>query len=1085
MFDKIADFIIRRHKLVIIIWVLALLAALPLAPMVNSVLQYEETDSGTMELESVVAQEFIGKHFGNSSEQPSTLIVLTTSDARGEQAKEAVYNIQRELFNASHLNKMPAVKVESAYTVAELYAIKVLAGLNIGYNEVNQTTYVVYGLPADYRTAYNELNMTAWAIYGLPDAYTLFYVVSRADPEITVDEADDIAYSGTKDVLEYFAGELSPEQLLMAELWLDDFSAEWNQTKYMSDVSQAMERRNVSYAAAFEPFVDDLPVPLEEKVVLLWMNQTTDFANFDDFHHISALAKALVDEMIDVEMSDLPEEERALVHAYFGTFYHHWNATSGDPDQTAFEGMIDDAVTEFSAVLPEPERSIFLAIQSGLGYGGYNNTSVRHNFVVSLVATMAGSLRPEHWVVDAAARLGPIPNPFALEALSDRIVENSTLSTLPFMIPEEIVRLTVSEDNTTMLIALVFDAKDAAHGKAAVPMVRQIVHDALGARDIRAYVTGSDPISADIEETTFRDLEVVEPVTITLVLVLIGLYFRSFVASSVPPLSIGLALGITYALVYLVGYFVLPIHYSVLTLLLSAMMGAGCDYCIFILSRYREERSKGLDQKESVRQAVTWAGESIATSGATVIIGFGVLSIGQFPMFKSMGISLALGVTIALLVALTMLPSLLVLLGDRMFWPSRLNKARAKKSKPSYFTRSAHFAIKHAKAIVLVAVIISIPTTYLAATLHTSYDYVSSMPETESKDGLGVLQDSFGAGRIMPTQIALAMSEPVLVNGTFNDRTLLAIDNTSKTLLALDNVKSITSPTYPNGEPIGLDPANLSAYESVILTMLSADGPSYGRAVLITVTFADQPFAQGSIQTIEQIRGLSGEIESSPLIDRVYVGGATASMFDISNLVQSDFSNMEVLVVVGIYVVLLVVLGSVINPLRSILTILLSISWTLAATLLLFHFLGQTILYMVPMILLIVCLGLGMDYDILLTTRIREEAAKGMSTNEAIVHGVEKTGGIITACGIIMAAAFGSMMLSNGYLLKEFGFALMFAILLDATIVRIYLVPAIMSLLGKWNWWAPGPLARVNKRRDERRIAKVEPPVPQAQELTD
>jgi RND superfamily putative drug exporter len=164
----------------------------------------------------------------------------------------------------------------------------------------------------------------------------------------------------------------------------------------------------------------------------------------------------------------------------------------------------------------------------------------------------------------------------------------------------------------------------------------------------------------------------------------------------------------------------------------------------------------------------------------------------------------------------------------------------------------------------------------------------------------------------------------------------------------------------------------------------------------------------------------------------------------------------------------MVVLGSIINPLRSILTILLSISWTIATTMVIFNFiLGFPILWMMPMILFVVCLGLGMDYDIFLTTRIREEAQKGMSDKDAIVHAVERTGGIITACGIIMASAFGTMMLSEGALLREFGFALMFAILLDATIVRIYLVPAIMSLLGKWNWYAPGRLQRV--RRDEKK----------------
>ncbi|MFW5914426.1 MAG: MMPL family transporter, partial [Thermoplasmatota archaeon] len=122
------------------------------------------------------------------------------------------------------------------------------------------------------------------------------------------------------------------------------------------------------------------------------------------------------------------------------------------------------------------------------------------------------------------------------------------------------------------------------------------------------------------------------------------------------------------------------------------------------------------------------------------------------------------------------------------------------------------------------------------------------------------------------------------------------------------------------------------------------------------------------------------------------------------------------------------------------------------------------ILWLMPMIVFVVTMGLGMDYDVFLTTRIREEVVRGYDDREAIVRAVEGTGKIITACGLIMSGAFASMMLSSTSLLQEFGFALAFAILLDATLVRIYLVPAIMVLLEGWNWWAPGRLQRVGRK---------------------
>jgi RND superfamily putative drug exporter len=285
------------------------------------------------------------------------------------------------------------------------------------------------------------------------------------------------------------------------------------------------------------------------------------------------------------------------------------------------------------------------------------------------------------------------------------------------------------------------------------------------------------------------------------------------------------------------------------------------------------------------------------------------------------------------------------------------------------------------------------------------------------------------------------------------------IESLCEDLTGLENVNYVTSPTRPFGETI--DYASISNDTSIeaalsdqyMRTMVGDNT----RTVLITVIFEAEPYAAESIDSITVIREEADALVlENPEIEAIYVGGGTALMYDVSILTQQDFVTILIVVVIGIYLALLVVLGSVINPLRSILTILLSISWTLVVTMVVFEYVfGQTIMWMVPLILLAVCLGLGMDYDLLLTTRVREETRRGRSNEDAIVYAVERTGGIITACGLIMAGAFGTMMLSQGWLLREFGFALMFAILLDAMVVRTYLVPAIMSLLGKWNWWAP------------------------------
>ena len=672
-------------------------------------------------------------------------------------------------------------------------------------------------------------------------------------------------------------------------------------------------------------------------------------------------------------------------------------------------------------------------------------------------------------VIIKVGDLGVSPDQATLLGLNYDITKEMGISNIETLSPVigDSLSLLVSENGKITMMTFSYGEKGTATAEQ-LSELREIVNGAAEGTSIQHWITGSDPLGSDLEESTMSDLRIIEPVTIVLVLVLIGLFFRSLLGAVMPPLSVGIALGISFSLVYLLS-FVMQIHYSVQTLMLTGMMGAGCDYCIFILSRYREERKAGRDKESSVRESVMWAGESIATSGATVIIGFGALAIANFSMLQSMGIALALGVLIALLVALTLIPSLLMLLGDKLFWPAKFGKPSdpetfkkrfmKKKDKEGYFARSAKFAIKHAKVMVVAMILISVPAIYLVAEMDQSYDFVGAMAETESTEGLAVLGEGFGAGVIQPTQIAIEFNEPILSEENVpNEGAISDAIKLENMLAGMDGVASVTD-------------VQQQLENGTIESILSNDGNS----LLLTVVFQNDPYDETSMNALNDMREINPEEQGWTSMNAVYVGGSTALMYDISQLVQNDMNTVEIVVVIAIYLVLLFVLGAVISPLRSIITILLSISWTLAVMVLLFQYgLGQDILWIVPMVLLVVCLGLGMDYDILLTTRIREEIAKGKSNNDAIVYSVEKTGGIITACGFIMAAAFGSMMLSSGYLLKEFGFALMFAILLDAMFVRIYLVPAIMSLLGKWNWWAPAPIAKMYKKRNARRMKNVQ-----------
>jgi RND superfamily putative drug exporter len=189
--------------------------------------------------------------------------------------------------------------------------------------------------------------------------------------------------------------------------------------------------------------------------------------------------------------------------------------------------------------------------------------------------------------------------------------------------------------------------------------------------DVRVYVTGTTAITHDLSVGALEDISRIDPFTVLLILILVGLFFRSFVSSGTPPLTIGVAFVVVLALIFGIGQ-IMNIFFITEMMLLVAMMGAGCDYCIFIIARYREGLRAGLGHDGALHEAIKWAGESIATSGASVMIGFGVMSICSISMVSTMGICLALGILIALLAALTLIPAILELVRDKIFWPTTM-----------------------------------------------------------------------------------------------------------------------------------------------------------------------------------------------------------------------------------------------------------------------------------------------------------------------------------------------------------------------------------------------------------------------------
>src|SRR3989440_7508280 len=544
------------------------------------------------------------------------------------------------------------------------------------------------------------------------------------------------------------------------------------------------------------------------------------------------------------------------------------------------------------------------------------------------------------------------------------------LSQYPKLVPPSIIHNSTSSNKNAMIILIAFSQAPGSFGSADtdpilknVVIMRNIISQ-LKASDpepLLTYVTGDLATTADSSLGSMADLGRIEPVTVGAILVLAGLFFLAIVTPFIPLATVGMALLMAEGGLYLIGKYIIPIQDTTTTFLFTIMLGVGTDYSIFLMARYREERVEGHDKAKAVQTSVTWSGESISTSATTVIIAFGAMTISSFTLLRSIGVGLGFGVLIALLVSLTLIPSFILIAGDRIFWPrsgrrfeNYAIKARKKRSeRPGYFRRAASFSVKRPFLVLGLTVLISIPAIYISLTGSTSYDFTAGLTHTESVDGLAVLEKSFGAGQIGPTQVLVQFSGTILVDGNLTKFAQASLETLSQSIANLSNVERVTGPTRPDGVPV--DATNVTGLTpQQRLAILGNIGRDY-RTALVTVLFVEEPFTPKSLDTVNQIRRLVTSLQRSDASlaqDTILVGGASASTLDFSNETVSQFNTMRILTVSAIFLVLLVVLGSYPLAITGILSIGLSITWAYAATLFFFNNVLQSgVLFIIPLVL--------------------------------------------------------------------------------------------------------------------------------------
>jgi RND superfamily putative drug exporter len=583
---------------------------------------------------------------------------------------------------------------------------------------------------------------------------------------------------------------------------------------------------------------------------------------------------------------------------------------------------------------------------------------------------------------------------------------------------------------------------------------------------LRMVVTGQVPINEAFNTTLEQDLQRAEYVALPITLLLLVLIFASIVAALLP-ISVGvLAIvgGVGGTLVLARFTDVSQYAINIVTLI---GLGVAIDYSLFVVNRYRDELAAGASRSEAIATSMSTAGRSITFSGITVAVGLSAMVFFQGTFLASMGAAGAIVVAIAVFYGLTFLPALLSVMGpnvDRL----RLPFLRARKpagtgawhSLAMWVMRRPWLVLLPALGILLVA-----GTPFLQLRLANG-DVDQLPPQNTARQGYDTLIKDFPGQD--QTSIEAVVYYP---NDTpFTADHVGAIYDLSRRFATLPNVLRVES-------IVDVDPSLSRADYERLYSGPSAQLPakmqqaltiSSGKHLAILNVVTNKQY------TSDDARAIVKAIRASAVPDgQVLATGGTAFDLDIVNYILDRTPTAVGTVILVTYVILFLLTGSVVLPLKAVLTNLFSISASFGAMVWIFQqghlsqllgFTPQSIDPSIPVILFSIVFGMSMDYEVFLISRIQEEYKRSGDNQTGVAMGLEKTGRLITGAAAIMCAVFLAFGLANVVIIKAIGIGLAIAIAVDATLVRMLIVPSVMRILGRANWWAPRPLALLHSR---------------------
>jgi RND superfamily putative drug exporter len=582
----------------------------------------------------------------------------------------------------------------------------------------------------------------------------------------------------------------------------------------------------------------------------------------------------------------------------------------------------------------------------------------------------------------------------------------------------------VSENGQLALTTVLTGEDDTTSVVADVTAIREIVGTGEGGDDAATvHVSGAGGFEADRSLAVEGIDSTLLAITVTLILVLLLAIYRSPLTAAVPLVVVAAAYLVAAGAIWgLVAAGATTISGQTTAILIVLIFGAGTDYCLLIVARFRDELRRAVPAHEAMASAAERTGPAILSAGAIVAGVMLVLGLADFNATREMGPVLALGMAVTVLAGLTLLPALLSVLGRRVFWPAlRADAPRG----VGVWARVARLVERRPAAVAVAVTGILVAGALGNLGGRENLDFTQAFrDDPDSVEGVREIRDSFPPGRTAPLE--LVMTEHV--SG------------------------EVLSPLIELPE---VDSANWSA----------ASVPAAGAQPLVTgeIVLNLDPFSAAAADFVPRLRSevdrrlaaaleIRGEAAGGGV---AVVGGLAAETHDTARAVSRDTWLIVPLALLLIMLVLVGLLRSIVAPLYLVATAVLSFLFALGVGSLVFtHVMGQPgsdpSLTIFAFIFLV---GLGVDYNVFLMGRIQEERRAGLDTRQAVLAGLARTGGVITSAGLILAGTFSALMALTFEALFQFGFVIAVGLLVDTLLVRGLLVPSIAYLLAERNWW--------------------------------